>query len=134
MFVQSKHSKDPELMHLVRCLRLTEYSCDFTLESKHLPGKLHLVANALSHGKLNIPLFHPHYPQDLTDPTTNPTRHAPAHSGTKPHWTFQYSIPVFHSTFPFQTAAVHVLSKTWIHEYTVHGFITAHCRNLATRL
>ena len=34
----SRHSKDQELMYLLRCLSLIECSFKFTLVDKHLPG------------------------------------------------------------------------------------------------
>ena len=83
--LRSKHSKDSELMHLLRCLSMIECAYGFTLVSKHLPGKLNLLADALSRDKL--PLFRSHYPQALPDPTPIPPVVLQLLVKQKPDWT-----------------------------------------------
>ena len=46
--IRSHHSRDPTAMHLLRCLALLECSFQFTLVSKHVPGKHNDLADALS--------------------------------------------------------------------------------------
>ena len=46
--LHSRHSKDQEIVHLLQCLSLVECCYDFILVSKHLPGKLNILADALS--------------------------------------------------------------------------------------
>ena len=41
-------SKDPDAMHLIRCLSLIECQYDFSVISKHIPGERNTLADALS--------------------------------------------------------------------------------------
>ena len=65
--IRTRQSKDPTAMHLVRCLSLIECAFQFTLVSKHIPGKHNDLADALSRNQL--PHFLSHYPQAKPTPT-----------------------------------------------------------------
>ena len=52
--LHSRQSKDQDIMHLLQCLSLVECCFDFILVSKHLPGKLNILADALSRDKLSL--------------------------------------------------------------------------------
>ena len=68
--LRSHHSKDPTVMHLVRCLSLIEATYDFTIVSEHLPGKHNSLADALSRD--NLAYFLSYHPQAQPDPTPIP--------------------------------------------------------------
>ena len=94
--LRSRQSKDPELMQLLRCLSLVECFFNFTLVSKHRPGKLNLLADALSRDKL--PLFRTHYPQALPTPTPIPPALLQLLVEQKPDWTCTNWANLFRAT------------------------------------
>ena len=53
--LNSGYSKDPQLMHLIRCLFFVLASWDIMLHASHIPGILNSVADAISHD--NIPFL-----------------------------------------------------------------------------
>ena len=54
--LKSKTSKDPLLMHMLRCLAFYAAFYGFQITSDHIPGVLNTAADALSRD--NLPLFH----------------------------------------------------------------------------
>ena len=66
--INSGSSKDPDLMHLTRCLTFIKVKFDFALFSSHVPGVNNELADALSHN--NLPFFLRHYPQAEQRPST----------------------------------------------------------------
>ena len=83
--IRSHHSKDPTAMHLLRCLALLECSFQFTLVSKHVPGKLNDIADALSRN--NHHYFLLNYQQANQLPTPIPPRLYSALVHQQPDWT-----------------------------------------------
>ena len=86
--IRTRQSKDPNAMHLMRCLSLIECTFQFTLVSKHIPGKHNDLADALSRNKL--PHFLSYYPQAKPTPTQIPAPLYEALISQAPNWT---SIP-----------------------------------------
>ena len=83
--IRTRHSRDHNAMHMVRCLCLLECAYQFTLVSKHIPGKRNDLADALSRN--NLPFFLSHYPQAHPAPTPIPTPLFEALVSQKPNWT-----------------------------------------------
>ena len=83
--ITQHHSKDPTAMHLVRCLTLIECHHDFSIVSKHIPGHLNTLADALSRD--NLPYFLSHCPQASATPTTIPLSLVQALIISRPDWT-----------------------------------------------
>ena len=65
--INSRQSRDPDVMHLLRCLSLIESTLDFNITSKHLPGVHNDLADALSRN--NCAYFLSHFPQAHPVPT-----------------------------------------------------------------
>ena len=53
--VNAGYSKDPQMMHLIRCLFFVLATWDISLYACHIPGVLNIVADAISRD--NIPLL-----------------------------------------------------------------------------
>ena len=83
--IRNRQSKDPNAMHLMRCLSLIECSFQFTLVSRHIPGKHNDLADALSRN--NQSYFLSHRPQAQPTPTPIPTPLYKALVSQRPNWT-----------------------------------------------
>ena len=83
--LRSHQSKDPTVMHLLRCLALLECSFQFSLTSKHIPGKHNLLADALSRN--NLSYFLSNCPQANPSPTVLPPHLYSTLVHQKPDWT-----------------------------------------------
>ena len=83
--LRSHQSKDPTVMHLVRCLSLIESTYDFTIVSEHLPGKHNSLADALSRN--SIAYFLSYCPQAQVDPTPIPSQLRKSLTSERPDWT-----------------------------------------------
>ena len=83
--LRSHHSKDPTVMHLVRCLSLIEATYDFTIVSEHLPGKHNSLADALSRD--NLAYFLSYHPQAQPDPTPIPIQLRKSLTSERLDWT-----------------------------------------------
>ena len=55
--IQSRYSRDDNLMHLLRCLFFAEAAFNFSYIPRHLPGRLNEVADALSRNNLSPALL-----------------------------------------------------------------------------
>ena len=69
--INSKQSRNPDVMHLIQCLTLIECAYDFVVVSKHLPGKHNSIVDALSCNHLST--FLSLYPQASPSPTPVPS-------------------------------------------------------------
>ena len=83
--IRSRQSKEPNAMHLLRCLALIECSFQFSLVSRHIPGRHNDLADALSRD--NLPHFLAHHPQAQPTPTPIPASLYEALVSQKPNWT-----------------------------------------------
>ena len=83
--IQTRQSKEPNAMHLLRCLALIECSFQFSLVSRHIPGRHNDLADALSRD--NLPHFLAHHPQAQSTPTPIPASLYEALVSQKPNWT-----------------------------------------------
>lgn len=54
MVLNSRSSKDKDLMHLLRCLFFFESEFQFNIVAAHIPGNLNTLADALSRGSLTL--------------------------------------------------------------------------------
>ena len=52
--VNSGYSRDKDMMHLLRCLFFISEHHHFLVEAVHLPGKINVAADALSHNNISI--------------------------------------------------------------------------------
>ena len=68
--VNSGSSREPEAMHLLRCLAFLEARRGFHIFASHIRGALNVLADALSRDNCN--LFHTLHPQANKDPTALP--------------------------------------------------------------
>ncbi len=68
--VNSGSSRDPEAIHLKRCLAFVEAKWQFHLFCQHIQGRDNTAADALSRNRLT--LFHDVYPQAKEEPTDIP--------------------------------------------------------------
>ena len=59
--INSRQSRDPDVIRLLRCLSLIESTLDFNITSKYLPGVHNDLADALSWN--NCAYFLSHFPQ-----------------------------------------------------------------------
>ena len=126
--LHSRQSKDHEIMHLLRCLSLVECHFDFILVSKHLPGKLNILADALFLDKL--PLFHSNYPQAHPNPTPIPPILPQLLVGQMSDWTCTNWANLFRAIYYLQglakstqktyTSANHVFSHSVPKTSTTH--------------
>ena len=94
--LRSRRSKDPEAMHLVRCLCLIECTFNFTLVSQHLPGRHNGLADALSRD--NLSYFLSNYPQAQAGPTMIPPQVYETLISRKPDWTSRAWATLFGTT------------------------------------
>ena len=83
--LRTRQSKEPNAMHLLRCLALIECSFQFSLVSRHIPGRHNDLADALSRD--NLPHFLAHHPQAQPTPTPIPASLYEALISQKPNWT-----------------------------------------------
>ena len=79
------HSKDPSLMHLLRCLFFISAHFDCSLTAVHIAGKLNTLADALSRD--NLPLFSSLAPQADRDPVPIPNHLVQVLTVERPDWT-----------------------------------------------
>ena len=63
-------SKEPQVMHLMRCLAFLKAHIQFTLFASHICGKRNHLADALSRN--NCQYFLAHYPKAQRNPTPLP--------------------------------------------------------------
>ena len=95
--LNSRYSKEKDLMQLLRCLFFVEATCQFHLTAAHLPGVLNECADDLSRNRL--PAFHRKMPQAASHPSPIPPSLLqwllhPDLNWTSPSWTQQFSSSV----------------------------------------
>lgn len=89
--------KDPDVMHLVRCLAFLRAKFQFALVASHIEGKRNTLADALSRDKLDI--FFSHLPQANPDPTPLPQELLDLIIISKPDWTSPHWTELWTSIF-----------------------------------
>lgn len=95
--INSGYSKDPALMHLLRCLFFISAHFDFSVVATHIAGHRNTLADALSRD--NLPLFFSLAPQADKIPVVIPDHLIQVLAVEKPDWTSSCWIHWFHSTF-----------------------------------
>ena len=83
--LNSGYSKDPQLMHLIRCLFFVLASWDIMLHASHIPGVLNSVADAISRD--NILFLFSKVPEVSRHPTPIPQELAELLVISQPDWT-----------------------------------------------
>jgi len=68
--INSGSCKDPEVMHIMRCLMFFMAKFQFSMYATHTAGSENTLADALSRDRLD--LFLSHYPQASRSPTPLP--------------------------------------------------------------
>ena len=96
--VNQGSSRDPEAMHLVRCLAFLKAKCQFELVASHIRGSNNTKADALSRD--NLPVFRSLHPQALTEPTYIPEEVLDLLLVSKPDWTSGRWSSLWNSTLP----------------------------------
>jgi hypothetical protein len=95
--INSGYSHDPFMRHLLRCLFFFSATYDFTLTAAHIPGRLNILADAISRN--NISLFLSSFPQANCLPTKVPQEYIDKLLIEKPDWTSNNWSQWFNSTF-----------------------------------
>ena len=83
--LSSRTARDPQLMHLLRCLFFFEACFRFEHQAHHLPGRMNQRADALSRGHVGD--FHSLSPQAARQPTAIPSALTELLSDTTLTWT-----------------------------------------------
>lgn len=52
--ITAQSSKDPTLMHLLRCIHLFRALHDFKLRAEHIPGQHNVIADSISRNNLQV--------------------------------------------------------------------------------
>ena len=81
------YSREPGIMHLVRCLFFFSAHFHFRVITKHIPGKQNILADALSLDRLS--LFHSLHPQANSSPAIIPAPLITLLITSKPDWLSQ---------------------------------------------
>lgn len=90
-------SKEPEVMHLLRCLAFLKANFQFTLFSSHICGKINHLADALSRNDSDY--FLAHYPQAQRKPTYLPPELLDLTIVQRPDWTSPLWTGLWSATF-----------------------------------
>ena len=93
----SADSKEPEVMHLLRCLAFLKAKFQFTLFSSHIRGKENDLADALSRNDSDY--FLAHHPQAQQKPTPLPPELLDVTVVQRPDWTSQLWTDLWSTTF-----------------------------------
>lgn len=91
------NSRDPDVMHLVRCLAFIKAKYQFSLFATHIPGINNDLADALSRN--NLPYFFSHHQQAVTDPTPIRQELLDLNVISKPDWTSAQWTKLWSATF-----------------------------------
>ena len=83
--INAGYSKDPQMMHLIRCLFFVLAAWDISLYACHIPGVLNTVADAISRD--NIPLLFSKVPDADPLPVPVPTNLVKLLMTLQPDWT-----------------------------------------------
>ena len=92
----SRSAKDPDLMHLLRCLFFVEAAWQFTLFARHVKGKENVAADAISRN--NLELFFEQCPHMDSLPTPVPLNFVKCLLDTTLDWTSPAWIRLFTSS------------------------------------
>ena len=93
--LRSRTSRDPLLMHLLRCLVFYAAVYHFDFMAEHLPGTHNIAADALSRN--NLVLFSSLFPQIVQVPISQPVRDLLVEA--KPNWGSQEWTSLFKSSW-----------------------------------
>ena len=83
--INSRSSRDPELMHLLRCLFFFEARHSFRLEAAHIPGKDNVLADNLSRNRASSFLLK--VPTAQSSPSLTPSQLLDLLMVRQPDWT-----------------------------------------------
>ena len=103
--------REPEVMHLLRCLAFLEARFSFHIFATHIRGTHSVLADALSWN--NEVLFRALFPQAHREPTPIPASLLDVLVVTKPDWTSQHWTQLW-STF-----------QTWVSDSTQRSYTAA---------
>ena len=81
------YSREPDIMHLMRCLFFFSAHFHFRVIAKHIPGKRNILADVLSRDRLS--LFHSLHPQANSSPAIIPAPLIALLITNKPDWLSQ---------------------------------------------
>ena len=95
--INSGYSREPFLMHLLRCIFFLLAQFDFSLIAAHIPGRLNVLADAISRN--NAAFFLSSYPQAFPHPTPIPEDMLKILLLEKADWTSNSWTLWFRSTF-----------------------------------
>ena len=90
-------SREPDVMHLMRCLIFLKAKFQFTLFASHIKGVKNDRADALSRD--NLQYFMSHHPQAQTKPTPLPPQLLDLAIIMKPDWTSKLWTDLWTATF-----------------------------------
>ena len=94
--INSRASRDPSIMHLLRCLFFIEARFDIVLSAAYLPGRQNELADHISGNNISPPLLLAYNMQ--SGPLHVPTPLKELLVGTKPDWTSAAWTEMFNST------------------------------------
>lgn len=95
--VNSGYSKDPQMMHLLRCLFFLKAQFHLEARAEHIPGEENTMADALSRD--NMSLFFSQVPQAKRNPTKIPETIIALLVDQQPDWTTETWCQLFKSSF-----------------------------------
>ena len=98
-------SKEPQVMHLLRCLAFLKAHFQFSLFASHICGRSNDLADALSRN--NSQYFLAHYPQARRNPTPLPPELLDLTIVQMPDWTSRLWTVLWNDIFRQDYSAVH---------------------------
>ena len=96
--INNQTSRDPAIMHLLRCLFFFEARFDIVLSATHLPGKQNELADHISRNNISPPLLMAYNMQSGPSQSHVPTPLKEFLMETKPDWTSGAWTEMFNST------------------------------------
>ena len=95
--INSGSCKDPEVMHLMRCLMFFMAKFQFSMYATHIAGSKNVLADALLRDRLD--LFLSHYPQASRSPAPLPQELLDLLIVARPDWTSSHWTRLWNSIF-----------------------------------
>lgn len=95
--INSGYSKEPQMMHLLRCLFFIKAHFHLEVKAEHVPGEENTLADALSRD--NMSLFFSQAPQARKDPTEISEAVIALLIEQQPDWTAQTWCQLFKNSF-----------------------------------